>query len=60
MNAYKLNGIVGHLLRRAICKKLQIHHTDIYKVVSDAYTTSEESIIETKEGKKYKITLKQI
>lgn len=63
MNAYKLNGMAGHCLRMTICKFLNIHWSDIYKTVKNIYATSEIEkpvIIETKEGKKYELILKEI
>jgi sugar-specific transcriptional regulator TrmB len=57
MNSWRLNGMAGHLTRSAICKKLGIHHTEIYKVVKDIEM---DGVITTKEGKKYKLELKEI
>jgi hypothetical protein len=55
MNAYKFNGISGHLARNAIIKKLEIPSADIYKTVKSIdYRTL---IIETKDGKKYELIL---
>jgi hypothetical protein len=56
MNAYKLNGIVGHICRQAVCKELKIHHTDIYKEVRDIDFNG---TITTKDGKKYELVLKE-
>ena len=58
MNSWKLNGSVGHIARMAICEGLRIHHSRIYKEVRlmDAY----KGIIQTKDGKKYKLILKEI
>ena len=57
MNSYKLNGIAGHLTRTAICKKLNISSTEIYKAVK---SISSNGIIETRDGKKYKLELIEI
>ncbi len=57
MNSWKLNGIAGHLTRQAICEKLGIHFTQIYKTVK---SINENRIIETHDGKKYKLELKEI
>ena len=57
MNSWKLNGIAGHLARQAINRGLNLHHTQIYKVVK---SVNNEGIIETHDGKKYKLTLEII
>lgn len=57
MNSWKLNGIAGHLTRRAIIEKLSITFTEIYKTVK---SIDNNGIIETKDGKKYKLELKEI
>jgi len=57
MNSWKLNGIAGHLTRWAIIKKLNIPSTQIYKTVK---SINNENIIETFDGKKYKLELKEI
>lgn len=57
MNSYKLNGIVGHTCRAAICESLEINHTDIYKVVK---SISPNGIIETVDGTKFKLKLEKI
>lgn len=57
MNSWKLNGMAGHLARTAINEGLDIHHTEIYKVVK---SVDNHGIIETHEGKKYKLILKEI
>ena len=49
--------MVGHLARQAINRGLNIHHTQIYKVVK---SVNNEGIIETHDGKKYKLTLEII
>lgn len=56
MNAYKLNGNLGHLARTAIVEGLNIHHVDIYCNVKDI----QGEIIITKDGKKYKLKLEEI
>ena len=56
MNAYKLNGNLGHLARTAIVEGLNIHHIDIYRNVKDI----QREIIITKDGKKYKLKLEEI
>ena len=35
MNAYKLNGVAGHLARRAIVEGLNVPFSQIYKEVLD-------------------------
>lgn len=57
MNSYKLNGRAGHYFRKAVCKGLEIEHTEIYKKVKDI---SSDGTIITKEGKKYKLKLEEI
>ena len=56
MNAYKLNGNLGHLARTSIVEGLNIHHVDIYCNVKDI----QGEIIITKDGKKYKLKLEEI
>lgn len=56
MNAYKLNGVAGHLARRAIVEGLNVPFSQIYKEVLDI--TSAGSII-TKQGT-YKLTLTKL
>jgi sugar-specific transcriptional regulator TrmB len=57
MNSWKLNGMAGHLTRQAIIRGLNIPCTQIYKVVK---SVSADGLIETHEGKKYKLTLEEI
>ena len=57
MNSWKLNGNAGHYFREAVCKGLNIHHTEIYKTVKDI---DRDGVIETKDGKKYQLELKEI
>lgn len=49
--------MAGHLARQAIYKGLAIHHTEIYKAVK---SVSNDGVIETHDGKKYKLTLEVI
>ena len=56
MNAYKLNGNLGHLARTAIVEGLNIHYIDIYHEVKDI----QKEVIITKDGKKYKLKLEEI
>ncbi len=49
--------MAGHLARTAINKGLDIHHTEIYKIVK---SVNNDGIIETHDGKKYKLTLEII
>ena len=57
MNAYKLNGTVGHLARNAIVEGLNIEFSKIYSEVIkiNPYT----GIILTKQGT-YKLTLTKL
>lgn len=57
MNAYKLNGKAGHFFRQAVCEKLGINHTEIYREVKNI---SDNGIITTREGKKYKLKLEEL
>ena len=57
MNAYKLNSIAGYITRKAIREGLNIQWTEIYKTVKDI---TDEGIITTKDGKKYKLKLEEI
>ena len=57
MNAYILNGMASHHFRQAIVKKLNINWNEIYKVVK---SINQEGIIETKDGKKYKVELTEL
>lgn len=61
MNSYKLNGLAGHYFRMTICKFLNIHSTDIYKTVKSISSTEQNPcIIETKDGKKYELIIKEV
>lgn len=57
MNSWKLNGMAGYLTRSAICEKLNIYFTEIYKTVK---SVDNNRIIETHDGKKYKLKLIEI
>ena len=56
MNAWKLNGIVRHVCRQAICKGLGLHHTNIYKEIKNIKV---DGTIITKDGKEYELVLKE-
>ena len=58
MNAFKLNGQAGSMLRIAICDHFKIPYHEIYRKVKNMYAGS--SIIETDDGSKYKLTLTKI
>jgi len=58
MNAYKLHGQGSSVLISAICKHLGIGYTQVYKALKDI--DRQTGIIETKEGKKYKLVLEEI
>lgn len=58
MNAYKLHGQGGMLLISAICRHLDIDWSEIYRTLKDVDRMT--GIIETKEGKKYRIILEEI
>ena len=63
MNAYKLNGHAGHYFKLAVCKSLNIHRRDVYKTiksVTTGYNDNDPTIVETKDGKKYELILKEI
>jgi|TARA_R110000851_G_scaffold146223_1_gene285849 predicted transcriptional regulator len=57
MNSWKLNSTIGHHARVAVCRDLNISHSNIYKTVKDIDHTG---IIKTKDGKKYKLKLEEI
>ncbi len=57
MNSYKLNGHAGHYFREAVCKGLNIHFSEIYKTIKNI---DQNGVIETKDGKKYQLELKEI
>jgi hypothetical protein len=58
MNAYKLNGIAGSMFRKAVCEKLKIPHSEIYKEIKNIDFKT--GIIETKVGDKYEFKLEKI
>ena len=57
MNAYKLNGMAGHVTRQVICKELQIHQMDLYKTVKNM---NSDGFVELKDGRKFRIVLKSL
>jgi predicted transcriptional regulator len=57
MNSWILNGMAGHLTRNAIIKGLNIERNTIYKTVK---SIDNNGVIETKDGKKYELILKEI
>jgi hypothetical protein len=57
MNSWKLNGVAGHLARRAIVKGLNITFCQLYKTVK---TVTNENVIITQDGSKYCLTLTKI
>lgn len=58
MNSWKLNSISNVVLRQAISSSLGILIVDVYKTVKTIDTISQ--IIETNDGKKYQLILKEI
>jgi len=56
MNSWKLNGRASSLTRQAICKCLNIKHSEIYKAVKEING----DIIVTQDGSKYCLTLTKI
>lgn len=57
MNSYKLNAIVGHTCRVAICESLKIRHIDIYRTVKNIHPNG---VVEIKDGTKFKLKLEKI
>jgi hypothetical protein len=57
MTRYRLNGIAGHCFRKAICEGLKISSTEVHRTIKNI---SIGGIITTKEGKKYKLELKEV
>jgi len=57
MNSWKLNGKIGHLAREAICNKLEIPQSIIYRAVK---TVDNQGNIITFDDEKYKLTLTKI
>lgn len=61
MNSYKLNSMAGHYFIMTISKFLNIHWNDIYKTVKCISSTEQKPcVIETKDGKKYELIIKEI
>lgn len=58
MNSWKLNSIANVVLRQAISSSLSILIVDVYKTVKTIDNISQ--IIETHNGKKYQLILKEI
>jgi hypothetical protein len=58
MQSWKFNSIAQAVLRVHIMRSLNIAYTDVYKTIKDVYLPS--GIIETKDGKKYKLVLEEI
>jgi len=58
MNAYKLHGQGSTLLISIICKHLGIGWSQIYKALKDIDRNT--GIIETKDGRKFKVVLEEI
>jgi DNA-binding IscR family transcriptional regulator len=57
MNSYKFNGIAGHISRQTIARDLKIPLHHIYKTVK---SIDYNGIIETHDGKKYVLELKEV
>lgn len=57
MNPYKLNSIAGIHVKAAIAKSLNIDESDVYETIA---SINEYGVIETTDGKKYKLELKEI
>ena len=57
MNAYKLNGMVGHVCREAICRGLGIPFSDIYLTVKHI---DNKGTIYTKDGRAFKLKLEDV
>ncbi len=57
MNSWRFNSTASSHYGRAITKSLNIPFRDVYKTVK---TISNDGIIETKDGKKYQLELKEI
>jgi hypothetical protein len=57
MNSWKLNSHASHYFKQAVTKGLFINYSDIYKTIKDI---DENGVIETKDGKKYQLELKEI
>ena len=57
MNSYRFNGMAGNLARQAIVKGLKISWYHIYKIIR---SIDNQGIIETHDGKKYVLELKEV
>lgn len=57
MNAYHYHGQAGRFLTNAIAKGLGIAYSNVLKVVKELHNGG---VIETKDGKKYQLTLTEI
>lgn len=57
MNSWILNGMAGHLTRNAIIKGLNLEWNTLYKTIK---SINNNGVIETKDGKKYELILKEI
>jgi len=57
MNSWKLNGQAVHQFRQVLIRDLKIHNEDLYWTVRSISTNG---IIETKDGKKYRLKLEEI
>lgn len=60
MNPYKFHGQCGRLVMRVIANSLNVNVKDVYKIVKSIDTTYTNSDIVLKNGRKYKLTLKEI
>ena len=58
MNSWRLNSIANVVLRQTISSSLSILIVDVYKTVKTIDSNTQ--IIETHNGKKYKLVLKEI
>jgi hypothetical protein len=58
MNSWKFNSSSQYFLKRAICNFFNIHYTQVYKKVKSI--DGQSSVLTTKEGEKYLITLKKL
>ena len=59
MNSWRFNSIANYVLRAAIYNSLNISPSDVYKTVKSIGGHGPD-IIETKDGKKYKLVLEKI
>lgn len=56
MDSWKFNSTAQHVLRVAIANNLSITYSDVYKTVKTIVSDE----VYTKDGKRYKIILKEI